>query len=60
MHDDPLRDRIGQEITDKERLLEALDILESVYADIGPYGKEPIGGMTLSMMNVFFKFDDSE
>ena len=58
--DELIKDSIKTRIADELRLLEALAILEDVYADVGPYGNHGLSNETLACMNKFFKFDDSE
>ena len=43
-----------------EELLEAYDILEQVWLNIGPYNDGKVSNETLRRINNLMKFDDSE
>lgn len=51
-------------LEEKKELLEyqikALDLLEKVYNEIGPYNDGKISNLTLNRLNVFFNFNDGE
>ena len=53
----PAIDKLFDEIN---RLKLALEILNDVWADIGPYNTGQVSQETLTKLHRFFNFDDSE
>lgn len=47
-------------ISEVENLKRAMDLLEKVFHEIGPYGSGTLDPQTLGDLRSFFKFDDSE
>jgi hypothetical protein len=51
---------IDKLLEELNRLQEAEALLKEIYSEIGPYNKAPIWDQTMTRLNKYFKFDDSE